>query len=108
AGHFRSRTGPRDEALRKARICYNHLAGDMGVWMFDSLLARNRLVMSDGELQLTEAGREFAVAAGIDVDRLAAGRPVLCRECLDWSERRSHLAGSLGRALLARIVELGW
>src|SRR5690606_11551205 len=52
AGHFRSRTGPMNKALRRARICYNHLAGDMGVQMFDSLLAQNRLVMCDGQLQL--------------------------------------------------------
>ncbi|MCG8274242.1 helix-turn-helix domain-containing protein [Aquamicrobium sp. NLF2-7] len=108
AGQLRSRTGPKDKALRQARICYNHLAGNMGVQMFDSLLARNYLELGDGHLRLTEPGRDFAAGLGIDVDKLAAGRAELCRECLDWSERRSHLAGSLGRAMLARFVELGW
>lgn len=108
AGHLRSRTGPRDKALRQARICYNHLAGDMGVQMFDSLLAQGHLAFRENELRLTGAGRDFAAAFGIAVKSLSASRSVLCRECLDWSERRSHLAGSLGRALLARFVELGW
>lgn len=108
AGHLRSRTGPKDKALRQARICYNHLAGDMGVQMFDSLIAQNFLDPSGGRLQLTEPGRDFAAKLGVDIDKLAAGRSELCRECLDWSERRSHLAGSLGRAMLARFVELGW
>jgi len=108
AGLLRSRTGPKDKALRQARICYNHLAGDMGVQMFDSLVAQSYLEQDGGRLRLTEPGRDFATALGIDVDKLASGRSELCRECLDWSERRSHLAGSLGRAMLARFVEMGW
>ncbi|MGC0055365.1 ArsR/SmtB family transcription factor [Brucella pituitosa] len=108
AGHLRSRTGPRDKALRKARICYNHLAGDMGVQMFDNLVAQGHLVCRENELSLTGTGRDFVVAFGIDIERLSASRSIICRECLDWSERRSHLAGSLGRALLARLVELNW
>lgn len=108
AGHLRSRTGPKDKALRQARICYNHLAGDMGVQMFDSLVAQNYLDLDGGRLRLTEPGRVFAAGLGIDVDKLTTGRSELCRECLDWSERRSHLAGSLGRAMLARFVELDW
>lgn len=108
AGHLRSRTGPKDKALRQARICYNHLAGDTGVQMFDSLLAQNFLDPSGGRLRLTEPGRNFVAKLGVDIDKLAAGRSELCRDCLDWSERRSHLAGSLGRAMLARFVELGW
>ena len=108
AGHLRSRTGPKDRALREARICYNHLAGEMGVKMFDGLLRRRHLNIENGELRLTTSGRRFARALGIDVEDLSARRSALCRECLDWSERRSHLAGSLGRALLARFVELDW
>ena len=107
-GHRRSRTGPKDQALRQARICYNHLAGEMGVQMFDALLREGRLSTRAGALRLTKAGRVFAAEFGIDVDGLFAQRAEPCRECLDWSERRSHLAGSLGRALLARFVELGW
>ena len=105
---MRSRTGPKDKALREARICYNHLAGDMGVQMFDSLVARRRLVFKADELRLTKTGESFVADFGIDVQNLSHGRSALCRECLDWSERRSHLAGSLGRAFFARFVELGW
>lgn len=108
AGHLRTRTGPRDMALRKARVCYNHLAGDMGIRLFQSVTARG-LVLPDGEaLALSEDGRRFAEGFGIDIAGLEARKSPLCRECLDWSERRSHLAGSLGRAFLARFEALGW
>ncbi len=112
AGHRRSRTGPKDPALRKARVCYNHLAGDMGTRLFDSLVRRKYLkIDGDGEgarLALTRKGHAFVQDFGIDVEALSAGRTPLCRECLDWSERRSHLAGALGRALLAKIEENDW
>jgi|SRR6185312_4005888 len=108
SGHLRSRTGPKDPALRKARVCYNHLAGDMGIQLFDSLVGR-RLLKTDGNaIGLSDQGRAFVLDFGIEIDRLAAQRMPLCRECLDWSERRSHLAGSLGRAFLTRIEEKGW
>ena len=108
AGHLRNRTGPKDKALREARICYNHLAGELGVKMFDGLIRHRHLLFENGELILTASGRQFALGLDIEVESLCAGRSALCRECLDWSERRSHLAGSFGRALLARFVELGW
>jgi DNA-binding transcriptional ArsR family regulator len=108
SGQLRTRPGPRDAALRKARVCYNHLAGDKGTQLFDSLVNKGCILSRDGELQLLEAGREFAFSFGIDVEALAAMKVPLCRECLDWSERRTHLAGSLGRAMLARIEALGW
>ncbi|WP_195819234.1 ArsR/SmtB family transcription factor [Roseobacter sp. MH60115] len=108
SGHLRTRTGPRDASLRKARVCYNHLAGDMGIRMFDSFHGRGFLALEDENLQLTRTGAEFMTGFGIDLDSLTAQKSPLCRECLDWSARRSHLAGSLGRALLARIETLGW
>lgn len=107
-GHLRSRTGPADAALRKARVCYNHLAGEMGTQMYDVFRARGFLTGDDAALVLTDAGRGFVTDFGIDLDALTARRSPLCRECLDWSERRTHLAGSLGRALLTRIEDLGW
>lgn len=107
-GHLRHRTGPRDPALRKARVCYNHLAGDLGTRLFDALLADN-LLRRDGDApELTAQGAQRMRDFGIDLDALGRRRAPLCRECLDWSERRAHLAGSLGRALLARIEEKGW
>jgi DNA-binding transcriptional ArsR family regulator len=108
AGHMRTRTGPQDGALRKARVCYNHLAGEMGTRLYDSLMAR-RLLRKNGEgLALTKAGEAFVGALGIDIEMLHRNRAPLCRECLDWSERKSHLAGSLGRALLTHIEAVGW
>lgn len=108
SGHLRKRIGPKDDQLRKARVCYNHLAGDMGIRLFDSLISRRFLIGKGDDLALTEAGRRFARNFGIDLDLLQSKKTPLCRECLDWSERRSHLAGSLGRAFLARFEELAW
>ncbi|KGB80878.1 ArsR family transcriptional regulator [Rhodovulum sp. NI22] len=108
AGHLRTRPGPKNAALREARVCYNHLAGDMGTRLFDSMMARQFLSQPGDDLMLSPGGARFVREFGIDLDALAANRAPLCRECLDWSERRSHLAGSLGRAMLHRIEELGW
>ncbi|MEE9322321.1 MAG: helix-turn-helix transcriptional regulator [Granulosicoccus sp.] len=105
---LRCQIGPKDEALRKARFCYNHLAGDMGIRLYDSLLAKGYLILADDSLALSNGGYTFVVDFGIDIDRLLTGKTKLCRQCMDWSERRSHLAGSLGRAFLDRFEELRW
>ena len=108
AGAVRLKAGPREPALRSARMCYDHLAGDHGVQLLDALLAR-RLVRVNGEgLTLTRAGSAFFRAFGIDVATLARSRRSLCRRCLDWSVRRHHLAGALGAAMLQRMFALGW
>ena len=108
AGHTRLRTGPRDPELRRARSCYDHLAGDLAVQMFDRFIERRLLVRRRDVLNLTQDGRRFFVKGGIDIDALENVRRPLCRTCLDWSERRSHLGGALGGAILDRIVALGW
>ncbi|WP_102868673.1 ArsR/SmtB family transcription factor [Pseudovibrio exalbescens] len=108
SGHLRTRTGPRDEEMRKARVCYNHLAGHMGIVMYESFLRKGFLHVATDDLTLTNTGASFVDGFGIDLKELKAKKSPLCRECLDWSERRSHLAGSLGRALLARMENLGW
>lgn len=108
AGHTRSRTGPRHQALREARVCYNHLAGTRGTQIFDHLIGHGLLIEQGDDLRLTPPGQQFMRDFGIDLAALDRGRSPLCRACLDWSERRSHLAGSLGRALLSRIEDLGW
>lgn len=108
AGHLRTRPGPRDPELRRARVCYNHLAGDMGTRMYDSLLSRGYLHRDETALTLTDSGHRFIVALGLDVTRLPSPRTPLCRDCLDWSERRAHLAGRLGRGLLAHLESQGW
>ena len=107
-GAMRVRPGPKDAEMRVARICYHHLAGQKGVQMYRSLI-RTAMLAEDGErVNLTEHGAAFVREFGVDLDGLQAGRSTLCRSCLDWSERRSHLAGSLGRAMLARMEVLGW
>ena len=106
-GAVRVRTGPKDNALRTARVCYDHLAGEKGVAMLDAMLARGLMEDAD-DLRLTREGRAFAAGFGIDVAALEQGRRPLCRSCLDWSERKSHLAGALGAALLEEIVRRGW
>lgn len=107
-GHLRARPGPRDPEMRQARVCYNHLAGDMGTRMFDSLLARGFLRAEGEALVLSRAGEDFIRGLGLDLEAGPKSRAPLCRECLDWSERRSHLAGRLGRALLTHMETEGW
>ncbi len=107
-GFTRHRTGPKDPALRKARVCYNHLAGDYGVRMLDSMLAEEVIGGAGDKLALTKTGEEHMAALGIDLPVLKRSRRPLCRTCLDWSERRSHLAGSLGQALLSLFLDKGW
>ena len=108
AGHLRIRTGPKDMALRHARVCYSHLAGHMGIRLYDSLTASGYILLSGEKLELTDEGIKFVQAFGIDIDALHTKPVPLCRQCLDWSERRSHLAGSLGRAFLSKFEALGW
>jgi DNA-binding transcriptional ArsR family regulator len=107
-GHLRTRTGPKDPALRKARVCYNHLAGDYGVRMFDYLQSEKFIVNSSDDLELTPSGRTFLAQFDIDLENLKKSRRPLCKSCLDWSARRSHLAGSLGTALLDSFYQTGW
>lgn len=104
----RPRAGPRDPALRKARVCYDHLAGELGVLAYDGMLRQGVFETRQDALWLTEHGRAWFGCLGIDTDAVASSRRSFCRSCLDWSERRHHLAGALGAALLARIQELGW
>jgi DNA-binding transcriptional ArsR family regulator len=108
AGHLRVRTGPRDPELRRARSCYDHLAGDLAVKMLDRLLERKLVARRGDALRVTDDGRRFFARAGIDVDALDQGRRPLCRPCLDWSERRSHLSGTLGAAVFQYVLARGW
>jgi DNA-binding transcriptional ArsR family regulator len=109
AGHMRVRTGPKDPELRRARICYDHLAGDLGVQMLDSMKKQRLVRQSKQAIELTAEGKRFmAKALQIDADMLAHPRRPVCKACLDWSERRHHLAGTLGAALMTRFTELKW
>ncbi|MGN9813515.1 ArsR/SmtB family transcription factor [Micromonospora sp. BQ11] len=96
-----------DAALAYARTCYDHLAGRLGVLVRDAMLAR-RLLDDTAGLALTPAGRHWLTALAVPVDLPHNGRRPLVRDCLDWTERRPHLAGTLGAALCRRLFELGW
>lgn len=105
-------TGPRDAGLRAARTCYDHLAGRLGVAIADGLVAGGHVELTDDAGLVTEAGIKLFDRLGIDIAALDTGRGrrarVLCRPCLDWSERRPHLAGAVGAAICARGFEDSW
>jgi len=106
-------TGPRDAALRRARTCYDHLAGELGVALADALTAHGYAELTGEAGLLTEPGVAFLGRIGLDVSALAppqGRRParVLCRPCLDWSERRLHVGGALGAALCSHSFRMGW
>ena len=99
-------SGPRDPAMRELRSCYDHLAGRIAVELGD------RLIESEGrpiaEAQLTDQGVSLLAKIGLDVANIPSGRRSFCRACIDWSERRPHVAGAVGSAILARLIEIGW
>ncbi len=107
-GQMRARPGPRDPQMREARVCYDHLAGTLGVRLHDALVHQGLVVATLDGLGLSSAGRRRMMAEQIDLDMLEAKSGPLCRACLDWSERRHHLAGRLGAALLQLMIARGW
>ena len=95
-------------ALKTARTCYDHLAGRLGVALTGALVEREVLVPLDGSYDVTRAGEGTLVALGVDVAAARAGRRPFARACLDWTERRPHLAGALGAALAETFLTRGW
>jgi len=108
AGAVRLLSSPREPALRQARICYDHMAGELGVTAYEALLRLGVLESSRGELGLSESGVEWFRRLGIDTAAAERQRRTFCRPCMDWSERRHHLAGALGAALWSRFADLKW
>jgi DNA-binding transcriptional ArsR family regulator len=106
-GAVRIRPGPRDTALRFARICYDHLAGELAVDLTATLFQR-RIIAGDTDPRLTAKGRGFFSEIGIDTGPLEQGRRRICRTCLDWSERKVHLSGALGAAILRDVLDRRW
>ena len=102
------RPGPKDPELRLARVCYDHLAGDRGVELFARLTRGKLITLDEGAIAVTDQGERQLMRFGIDVDALRSGKRPVCRTCLDWSARRSHLAGALGAHLLGRLFDQGW
>lgn len=102
-------TGPRDEAMRRARTCYDHFAGRLGVAISDALLAQGAVEFGDEAGLVTESGLDQLTDAGIQVPSARGSRPAssrpLCRPCLDWSERRPHIAGAVGAAICSHFME---
>lgn len=102
------RHATRNRKLRAARVCYDHLAGTVGVAINDAFLAKGFLTEERNEYRVSAMGRAELAARGIAVEQLQQHHRPLARPCMDWSERRNHLAGSLGAAMKGRFLELGW
>jgi hypothetical protein len=96
----------RDDALRFARTCYDHLAGRVGVAVTDALVANGHIVLGEDGGEVTDAGTRFLTAFGADLH--SRGKRIFCRPCLDWSERRYHVAGLVGAEIWRRCLDLGW
>jgi DNA-binding transcriptional ArsR family regulator len=103
---FRESEGTR--ALKHARTCYDHLAGELGVALVDALVERGVLTRGDAAFVIGDNGARWFGALGIDVDAVAGSRRSFARACLDWSERRPHLAGSLGAAVADAFFARKW
>src|SRR5438105_472355 len=94
--------------LSAARICYDHLAGRLSVDLTDFFTAHEYIVPGDEAAEITEAGTQFLTKFGLDLSALTSTRRHFCRLCLDWTERRPHIAGAVGAALTQRCFDLGW
>ncbi len=104
-------TGPRDAALRRARVCYDHFAGEVAVAIADSMVERGHLHLGSEGGGLTGSGIELLTRLGVRLDEGSRGgepHPAFCRPCLDWSVRRHHIGGRLGRALFSNLIDQGW
>jgi DNA-binding transcriptional ArsR family regulator len=108
AGHLRTRPGPREESMRHARSCYDHLAGRIAVELFKRWIAARVLQWRGDVVCLTGKGRRFLIGRGIEIDALERRKRPLCRTCVDWSERQHHLGGAIGAAVFTRALEKNW
>lgn len=102
--------GPRDAAMRRARTCYDHIAGRLGVAIAQHLEAQGAVALDGDAAQVTERCAPALAAIGLATRALdvPGGRPLTCRPCMDWSERRTHLAGRLGTLICQHLLERGW
>jgi hypothetical protein len=94
--------------LSAARICYDHLAGRLSVDLTDSLITHEYIVVGNEAAEITQAGTRFLTDFGVDLSALSSKRRHFCRLCIDWTERRPHIAGAVGAALTKRCFDLGW
>jgi DNA-binding transcriptional ArsR family regulator len=98
----------KDDVLRFARTCYDHVAGQVGVAIADALVAKEHIVLTAEGGEVTEAGAEFLAAFGANLAPKTRSRRLFCQPCLDWSERRFHVAGHVGAEICRCCIELGW
>ena len=94
--------------IQIARFCYDHLAGKLGLGIMEALIAQNQLYVWDQKIFVTPQGENWFRSFGIDLDDLRKNRRQFAYPCLDWSERKEHIAGALGAALAQRMLNLGW
>ncbi|MGB6534588.1 MAG: helix-turn-helix transcriptional regulator [Xanthobacteraceae bacterium] len=97
-----------EDAMRIARTCYDHFAGKLGVGLTDALCAHGHVSLADEGGEVTESGVAFFDRFGVDLGVARSRRRIFCRPCLDWTERRPHLGGSIGAALVQRCFDLNW
>jgi len=97
-----------EPALRDARMCYDHMAGVLGVSLCDTMLRRDYIVLADGGGELTDAGARFLADLGVDLTRARGARRRYCRTCIDWTERRPHISGAVGAGLAETFLERKW
>ena len=97
-----------DDTMRQARMCYDHIAGQLGVVLADALREHGHIEFADDGGVVTPSGEAFFAKVGIDLSAARQSRRVFCRPCIDWSERRAHLAGAVGAALASRLMQLHW
>jgi DNA-binding transcriptional ArsR family regulator len=100
--------GKFDTALRNARTCYDHFAGRLGVGLADALVGRGHVVLGDDGGEVTASGVDFLNEFGIDLAAAQQRKRAFCRPCLDWTERRPHLAGAVGASLASRCFDMRW
>lgn len=98
----------RDDALRFARTCYDHLAGQVGVAIADALVANGHIILTADGGEVTGTGAKFLAGFGADLTSTSRSRRIFCQPCLDWSERRFHVAGRVGAEICRCCLELGW
>ena len=97
-----------DEAMARARTCYDHFAGKLGVALADRLAEQKHVLLGEEGGVVTDSGRAFLAELGVQLETRKGSRRAFCRPCLDWSERRWHIGGAVGAALTGRCFDLGW
>jgi len=97
-----------EPALRDARMCYDHMAGRLGVSLCDTMVRRDYIVLADSGGELTDAGARFLTGLGVDLEQARGAKRRYCRTCIDWTERRPHISGAVGASLAEAFLDRKW